>query len=158
MNRWNPEDCQTPQKGECFWIFAPTKTLRRLRLLAEMSEGAECVECGLTLVPNALRVWHSATDLCCLNPAARHSCRTATGGGQADWARKRERGSVLLHEMPLYTGKKATPKMRRKMKTFLAWNKFKKGQISRNKTFYLNYEIKEILKLDLITHSEQYFY
>lgn len=60
-----------------------------------MFRGAECVECGFTLVPNAPQAWHSATDLCCLNPAALHSCRAPTGGGQAARARERERKYVV---------------------------------------------------------------
>lgn len=51
--------------------------------LVEMFEGVECLVCGSALVPNILQASHSATDLCCLNPAALHSCQTTTGGGQA---------------------------------------------------------------------------
>lgn len=48
-----------------------------------MVQRVVCLVCGFMAVPNILQASHSATDLCCLNPAALHSCQTMTGGGQA---------------------------------------------------------------------------
>lgn len=47
-----------------------------------MVQKVECLVCGFMPVPNILQASNSATDLCCLNAAALHSCQTTTGGGQ----------------------------------------------------------------------------
>lgn len=60
-----------------FGIFPVKKTQ------AEIFQKVECLVCGFMPVPNILQASHSATDLCCLNPAVLHSCQTTTGGGQA---------------------------------------------------------------------------
>lgn len=53
------------------------------KTVVEMFQRLLCSVCGFMAVPNILQAVHSATDLCCLNPAALHSCQTMTEGGQA---------------------------------------------------------------------------
>lgn len=71
--------CWALQIWDIYWfsIFPVKKTV------VEMFQRLVCLVCGFMAVPNILQASHSATDLCCLNPAALHSCQTMTGGGQA---------------------------------------------------------------------------
>lgn len=65
------------KSGDIYWIFPGRKTVE------EMLQRAVCMVCSFTAVPHIPRASHSASDLCCLNPAAQHSCQTMTGGGRA---------------------------------------------------------------------------